>query len=73
MRSKTTAGVLALFLGGIGVHHFYLGNRGRGLLYLLFCWTAIPVILAFIEAIMLFTMSDDRFDAKYNGRALASA
>ena len=65
MKNKTTAGLLALFLGGIGVHKFYLG-KASGIWYLLFCWTFIPVIVAFIEAISLFTMSEEEFDEKYN-------
>jgi TM2 domain-containing membrane protein YozV len=66
MKTKTTAGVLALFLGGLGGHKFYLGKGGQGVLYLVFCWTFIPCFIALIEAIMLFTMSDEEFDAKYN-------
>lgn len=68
MKSKTTAGILALFFGGIGAHHFYLGNYARGVLYLLFFWTLIPAIIAFVEAIMLFLMSDDVFNKKYNNK-----
>lgn len=44
--------VLAFFLGGIGVHKFYAGKTGAGILYLLFCWTSIPLIIAFIEFIV---------------------
>lgn len=33
MKNKTTAGLLALFLGGLGVHQFYLGNGGKGVLH----------------------------------------
>lgn len=65
MKNKTTAGLLALFLGGLGVHNFYLGKTS-GIFYLLFCWTFIPAIIAFFEAIMLFTMSQEDFDTKYN-------
>jgi TM2 domain-containing membrane protein YozV len=65
-KSKIAAGLLALFLGGLGIHKFYLGRGGWGVLYLLFCWTFIPAIVAFFEAIILLTMSDDRFDEKYN-------
>ena len=65
-KSKIAAGILALFLGGFGIHKFYLGSGGWGILYLLFCWTFIPAIAAFVEAIILLTMSDDRFDQKYN-------
>jgi TM2 domain-containing membrane protein YozV len=74
MKDKTSAGLLALFLGGLGGHKFYLGRPGIGLIYLLFCWTFIPAFVAFIEAIMLFAMSHEEFNAKYNaGMALAVA
>jgi TM2 domain-containing membrane protein YozV len=66
-RSKTVAGLLGIFLGGIGVHKFYLGQGGLGVLYLLFCWTFIPMIVGFIEGIIYLTMSDDRFAEKYSG------
>ncbi|EFL92339.1 TM2 domain-containing hypothetical protein [Candidatus Regiella insecticola LSR1] len=39
------------FFGGIGAHKFYLGKIGQGFLYLLFFWTLIPAIIAFIEFI----------------------
>lgn len=64
-KSKVLAVVLALFLGGIGIHKFYLGRIGFGILYLLFCWTFIPAIIAFIEAIVYVAMSDESFAAKY--------
>jgi TM2 domain-containing membrane protein YozV len=64
-KSRVVAIVLALFLGGLGVHKFYLGQPGWGLLYLLFCWTFIPAIIAFIEAILLLLTSDRDFHRKY--------
>jgi TM2 domain-containing membrane protein YozV len=66
MKNKSTAGILALLLGGLGVHKFYLGRGGQGVLYLIFCWTFIPAAIAFIEGIIYFTMTDAAFDAKYN-------
>ena len=53
-KNPTTAVILALFLGGIGGHQFYLGHTGLGVLYLIFSWTFIPAFIAFIEA---FTIS----------------
>lgn len=49
--NKTAYVVLALLLGGIGIHKFYAGRTGSGVLYLLFFWTAIPALIAFIEGI----------------------
>ncbi len=50
--NKVTYGLLAIFLGGIGVHKFYSGKTGMGILYLLFCWTMIPEIIGIIEGCM---------------------
>ena len=66
-RSRTTAGLFALLLGGIGVHKFYLGQVAAGALYVLFCWTLIPALIAFIEALLLFGMNDADFARKYPG------
>lgn len=66
MKDKNVAGILALFLGGLGVHKFYLGQTGMGILYILFCWTWIPVIVSLIEGIVFLASSKEAFDAKYN-------
>lgn len=47
--------LLAFFLGGIGAHKFYAGKIGTGILYLIFSWTFIPSIIAFIEFIIALT------------------
>lgn len=65
-RNRIIAAILAILLGGLGGHHFYLGNIGRGVVYLLFSWTFIPGIIAFIEGILYLLMSDVDFDLKYN-------
>ena len=66
MKSKTTTAFLALFLGHIGVHRFYLGQTLYGVLYLLFCWTFIPSTIAIIDFILFITMSHKKFNLKYN-------
>ena len=66
MKNKTTAGIFALFFGGLGVHRFYLGQTGRGLLYLLFIWTFIPTIISMIDGIIFLTQSEEDFNKKYN-------
>jgi TM2 domain-containing membrane protein YozV len=64
VKSRITAALLAFFLGGIGAHKFYLGQVGIGVVYLLFCWTFIPAIIAFIEFIIYLTQDDATFAAK---------
>ena len=66
MKDKTTAALLAFFLGGFGVHRFYLGQTGKGILYLVFFWTLIPALVAFVDFIIFLTMAKEDFDAKYN-------
>lgn len=66
MKDKTTTGILALLLGGIGIHKFYLGKIGKGFLYFFFSWTFIPLIVSVIEGIRTLQMSDDDFDKEYN-------
>jgi len=65
-KRKSTALLWAIFLGGFGAHKFYLGRTGWGVIYLLFCWTGIPVIISLIEVIVLILMSETEFNRKYN-------
>ena len=65
-KSRGIAIVLALFLGGFGVHKFYLGRIGAGILYLLIAWTFIPVFLSFIDVLFLVIRGERQFNIKYN-------
>lgn len=65
-KNKWIAVLLAFFLGGLGIHKFYLGKTGWGIVYLLFCWTWIPSIIAFIEMLRYLFTSEANFRAKYN-------
>lgn len=52
-KTPATGVVLTLFLGGLGAHRFYLGQIGLGILYVVFCWTFIPALVALIECFMM--------------------
>lgn len=75
MKSKFTAGILCLLLGGLGLHEFYLGDTKKGILYIVaFIICAITgfgaiayVIFQIGVAIYYFTMDQAKFDEKYNG------
>ena len=71
-KSKVTAGLLAILIGGLGIHKFYLGGWGWGLLYIILIWTFIPAIVAFIEGIIYLTMSERAFDDTYNHREVTA-
>lgn len=75
MKSKFTAGILCLLLGGLGLHEFYLGDSKKGIKYIIafiICaitgYGAIVYLLFQIGvAIYYFTMDQAKFDEKYNG------
>ena len=64
-RDRVVAGTFGILLGGFGIHKFYLGKVGQGILYLLFCWTIIPSIVGLIEGIRYLVMSEEKFAQKY--------
>jgi TM2 domain-containing membrane protein YozV len=66
MKDRTTAMLLCFFLGGIGIHKFYLGKKNDGIIYLVFCWTYIPAIVAIFEFFGFCFMSDREFNSKFN-------
>ena len=65
MKDKNVAAILALLLGYFGVHRFYLGQIGLGLLYFI---PVVGVILSIIDFIAFLSMDQDVFDIKYNKR-----
>ena len=67
MKNKVVAGILAILLGDLGIHKFYLGKIGWGIVYLLFCWTGIPAIVGMIEGIIYLCTDDETFQVKYCG------
>ena len=52
-RDEVVGILVALFLGGFGVHHFYLRRTALGVVYLCFCWTPVPWVLGFIECFFM--------------------
>lgn len=66
MKNKKNTAILALFLGGIGAHRFYLGQTVKGVLSILFCWTFIPTIIGLYDCIFFSFMSKEYFEVTYN-------
>jgi TM2 domain-containing membrane protein YozV/RNA polymerase subunit RPABC4/transcription elongation factor Spt4 len=79
-KERIVAGILAILLNGLGIHKFYLGKTGLGILYFVLCvlglvfsWLFIPAlislticIIAIIEGIVILVNSEEEFDRKYN-------
>ena len=68
-KSKVVAGVLGILLGALGIHKFYLGNVGAGIIHLVLTLLVItaPIssIVGLIEGILYLTKSDEDFHNTY--------
>lgn len=66
MKNKTVAGLLAFFGGWIGLHRFYLGQVGLGILYCILSVTGVSVLLGILDGIIMLSSSEMAFNHKYN-------
>ncbi len=73
-KSRIVAGVLGIILGGLGIHKFYLGYGGPGVIMLIvFLVGMLPVflgtiaisIIGMIEGIIYLTKTDEEFEQEY--------
>ena len=71
IKSQSLATVLAAFVGGIGIHRFYLRSPVTGVFYILFCWTGIPGLIALVETFVYAFMSQQSWARKYNNGVIS--
>jgi TM2 domain-containing membrane protein YozV len=64
-KNRSTAAFLAMLLGWLGAHKFYLGRPVSGVFYLLFFWSGIPGLLGFVEGVLYLVQGDQEFQTKY--------
>lgn len=79
-KSKTTAGILAILLGGMGIHKFYLGRTNPGIIMAVvfavcFCSSFVFIlpflgcmalsIIGLVEGIIILGKSDAEFQQEY--------
>ncbi len=67
-KSRGIAALLAIFLGWLGIHYFYLGKTTGGIVFLLISLLScgsVSSILGLIQGIMMFCMTNDEFRRRY--------
>ncbi|MCQ2551290.1 MAG: zinc ribbon domain-containing protein [Clostridia bacterium] len=74
-KSKIAAGLLGIFLGGLGIHKFYLGYKKEGIIMLVVSLVGIFLtlgiatsaigIIGVIEGIVYLVKSDEEFEQTY--------
>lgn len=67
-KDKMVAGILAILLGWLGIHHFYLGNTTIGVIYLivsLCSGTSLGWVFGIIDGIIYLTKPEDQFQRNY--------
>jgi len=70
-KNRGTAALLAIFLGGIGAHEFYLGHATSGLIRLAIGIVGLVIlipaasIIGLVEGIIYLTKSDEEFQRVY--------
>lgn len=57
---------LAALAGGIGLQEFYVRKYVAGIFAVLFCWTCIPAIVAYIEILVWIFKGKDKFNITFN-------
>ena len=68
-RNKLVAALLAFFTGTLGIHRFYLGRTGSGIVMLVLSCTVIGLFVtapwALIDMVRYLVMSDAEFASRY--------
>lgn len=74
-KNKVAAGILAILLGALGIHKFYLGCTGAGVIMLLSSTVGafvtcgispmIVSVIGIVEGVIYLTKDDAEFDAIY--------
>lgn len=70
-RSRGVAALLAILLGYLGIHYFYVGKNTAGIICLIFTLlscgfaSALLAILGLIQGVLMLTMSEQEFEERY--------
>lgn len=67
-KSRGIAAILAILLGSLGIHYFYLGKTTGGIVFLLislFSCGSIAGVLGLIQGILMLCMTNQEFERRY--------
>lgn len=71
-RNNVVAALLAIFLGFLGIHKFYMGRIFQGVVYMALSILGSPIglfvlvgIFSFIEGIIYISHKNENFNRKY--------
>lgn len=66
-KDKVAAGILAILLGSLGIHYFYVGKVAAGLITLLLSFVSCGIwaFIMFAQGIYMLTLTQEVFDEKY--------
>jgi len=65
VKSRIPAALLAIIGGGVGMHKFYHGSWGWGIIYFFLCTTGISFTAGIIEGIGLLLLGDTFYFRRY--------
>jgi TM2 domain-containing membrane protein YozV len=71
--NKTVLLLLSFLGGGLGLHKFYLSRPWQGVLYILFIWTGIPQLIAFVEFVVYACTSEADLNERYQTSTSSAA
>jgi TM2 domain-containing membrane protein YozV len=64
-KSRIVYGILAILLGGLGIHKFYMGNVAHGVFYILLSCVGVGGVLGLVSGILALIKTDEEFHQKY--------
>lgn len=70
-KNRGVAGILAIILGSLGIHYFYMGKNTAGIICLVLtlfsCGIAATLlsVMGIVQGILMLTMSEEEFENRY--------